>query len=91
MTILARKINDGILRHTIRLARDALRQCGKTLRRSKISILGVYPSDIFRNQGFSTKELVDMYLRHAEEILTYFKEKSEDNQTFRQIFAKALS
>ena len=71
MTILARKINDGILKHTIRLARDALGQCGKTLRRAKISILGVYPPDVFRNQGFSIKELVDMLHGRGVKVKVY--------------------
>ena len=37
---LARKINEGLNRHSIKLIQKGLRNCGKTLRRSRISILG---------------------------------------------------
>jgi nucleotide sugar dehydrogenase len=37
---LARKINEGITRHSIRLIQNALRNCGKTLRRARISVFG---------------------------------------------------
>jgi len=41
MLMLARKINEEMLDHTLHLTRDALRSCGKTLRRARISVLGV--------------------------------------------------
>ena len=37
---IARKINEGITIHSTKLAQKALRICGKTLRRAKISIFG---------------------------------------------------
>ncbi|TRO42473.1 hypothetical protein E2P42_03045 [Candidatus Bathyarchaeota archaeon] len=37
---LARRINESIVKHGIRLTQDALRSCGKTLRRSRIAVLG---------------------------------------------------
>jgi UDP-N-acetyl-D-mannosaminuronic acid dehydrogenase len=37
---LARKTNEGLARHSIKLTQKALRKCGKTLRRAKISIFG---------------------------------------------------
>ncbi|MCW3997138.1 MAG: hypothetical protein NWF10_01040 [Candidatus Bathyarchaeota archaeon] len=37
---LARKTNEGLARHSIKLTHKALRKCGKTLRRAKISIFG---------------------------------------------------
>ncbi len=37
---IARKINEGITIHSSKLAQKALRICGKTLRRAKISIFG---------------------------------------------------
>lgn len=40
ISTLARKINEGVNRHSIKLIQKALRSCGKTLRRSRISVLG---------------------------------------------------
>jgi UDP-N-acetyl-D-mannosaminuronate dehydrogenase len=37
---LATRINEGMVRHAISLTQDALRSCGKTLRRSRIAVLG---------------------------------------------------
>ena len=37
---LAVRINESMLRHAINLTQDALRSCGKTLRRSRIAVLG---------------------------------------------------
>jgi UDP-N-acetyl-D-mannosaminuronate dehydrogenase len=35
------EIDEEVLKHAVNLIRDALRSCGKTLRRSKISLLGI--------------------------------------------------
>jgi UDP-N-acetyl-D-mannosaminuronic acid dehydrogenase len=40
LPILARKINEDMIRHAVNLTRDALRSCGKTLRRAKVAVLG---------------------------------------------------
>jgi UDP-N-acetyl-D-mannosaminuronate dehydrogenase len=40
ISTLARKINERLNRHSIKLIQKALRSCGKTLRRSRISVLG---------------------------------------------------
>jgi len=37
---LARKINEDMVRHAINLTKDALRSCGKTLRRAKVAVFG---------------------------------------------------
>jgi UDP-N-acetyl-D-mannosaminuronic acid dehydrogenase len=37
---LARKINEDIVRHAVNLTNDALRSCGKTLRRARVAVLG---------------------------------------------------
>jgi len=59
MLVLARKINDEKPTHAIRLVRDALRQCGKPLRRAKIAILGVsYRPNVKEPRGSKTEELV---------------------------------
>ena len=38
---VAREINEEVLKHAVSLIREALRSCEKTLRRAKISLLGV--------------------------------------------------
>ena len=37
---LARKINEDIVSHAVNLTRDALRGCGKTIRRGRVAVLG---------------------------------------------------
>jgi UDP-N-acetyl-D-mannosaminuronic acid dehydrogenase len=37
---LARKINEDMVRHAVNLTKDALRSCGKTLRRARVAVLG---------------------------------------------------
>jgi nucleotide sugar dehydrogenase len=37
---LARKINEDTVRHAVNLTQDALRSCGKTLRRARVAVLG---------------------------------------------------
>jgi nucleotide sugar dehydrogenase len=59
--LLARKINDERPTYTIRLVRDALKQCGKPLRRARIAILGVsYGPNVKEPRGSKTEELVKM-------------------------------
>ncbi len=41
LTQLARKINDDVANYTFHLIKDSLKSCGKTVRRSKISVLGI--------------------------------------------------
>jgi len=72
MTILARKINDEMLRHTLRLTEDALRRCGKTLRRAKIPVFGVsYRPNVKNPVGTSTRELVNMLSSRGAKVLVY--------------------
>jgi UDP-N-acetyl-D-mannosaminuronic acid dehydrogenase len=37
---LARKINEDMVKHAVNLTRDALRSCGKTLRRARVAVFG---------------------------------------------------
>jgi nucleotide sugar dehydrogenase len=37
---LARQINEDMIRHAVNIAQDALRSCGKTLRRARVAVLG---------------------------------------------------
>jgi UDP-N-acetyl-D-mannosaminuronic acid dehydrogenase len=38
---IAREVNEETIRHAVNLTKDALRNCGKTLRRAKVSLLGI--------------------------------------------------
>ena len=40
LTALARQINEDMVRHGVNLTQDALRSCGKTLRRARVAVLG---------------------------------------------------
>ncbi len=41
LATLARQLNEDMIRHAVNLTQNALRNCGRTLRRSRITILGV--------------------------------------------------
>lgn len=72
MALLARKINDEMLKHTLRLTEEALRRCGKTLRRAKIPVLGVsYRPNVKNPQGTSARELVNMLSSRGAKVLVY--------------------
>ncbi len=61
MVTLARKINDEMLNHALHLTKDALRLCGKTIRRAKISVFGVsYRPNVKETSGSPVKELINM-------------------------------
>ena len=72
MLTLARKINDEMLTHTLHLARDALHSCGKTVRRAKISVLGVSSRpNVKESRGSPTKKLVSMLKRRGSLVQVY--------------------
>ena len=59
LTNLARKMNDDTATYTFRLVKDALKACGKTVRRSKLSVLGIssHP-DIKEPPGALTRKVI---------------------------------
>ncbi|MFQ5999889.1 MAG: nucleotide sugar dehydrogenase [Candidatus Bathyarchaeia archaeon] len=72
MLMLARKINEEMLTHTLHLARDALRSCGKTLRRAKVSVLGVSSCpNVKESRGSPTKKLVSALRRKGSLVRVY--------------------
>jgi nucleotide sugar dehydrogenase len=60
---IAREINEEIIKHVINLVKDALRSCGKTLRRARVSVLGVSQT---RNTKGSPKSLVGELVKTLE-------------------------
>ncbi len=72
MLTLARRINEGMVGHTVRLVKDALRTCGKNLRRAKISVFGVScRPNTKETEGSSVKKLVDALRRRGGHVWVY--------------------
>jgi len=72
MLTLARKINDEMLGYTLHLVRDALKSCGKTMRRAKISVFGVScRPNIKEPRGSSIKKLVSMLSKKGALVKVY--------------------
>ena len=72
MLTLARKINEEVLDHTLYLARDALRSCGKTMRRAKIAVFGVSSRPNVKVPHDSpTKKLVNMLKKKGMLVQVY--------------------
>ncbi len=72
MLSLATKINDETLDHTIRLIRDALRSCQKTLRRAKISVFGISSlPNRKRATNSAAKKLVNLLKKRGASIQVY--------------------
>jgi nucleotide sugar dehydrogenase len=44
LPVLARQINENMVKHTVNLTQRALRGCGKTLRRAHVAVLGQFSS-----------------------------------------------
>ncbi|MEM3622755.1 MAG: nucleotide sugar dehydrogenase [Candidatus Bathyarchaeia archaeon] len=60
---IAREINEEIIKHAINLTNDALRSCGKTLRRTRVSVLGVSQTP---NAKSSPKKMVKNLIKMLE-------------------------
>ncbi len=62
MLVLARKINDEMLGHTVQLVREALGKRQKPLRGAKVALLGVsYRANIKEPRGTAVTKLVKMF------------------------------
>jgi len=72
MLTLARKVNDEMLSRTLHLVRDALKSCGKPMRRVRISVFGVsrYPN-IKEPRGSFVKKLVNMLSKKGALVKVY--------------------
>ncbi len=72
MLTLTRKINDEMLGHTLHLVGDALKSCGKTMRRAKISVFGVSSRpNIKEPRGSSIKKFVSMLSKKGALVKVY--------------------
>lgn len=65
LATLARQLNEDMIRHAVNLAQNALRSCGRTLRRSKITILGA------TGLGTTGETLVKMLEKKGAKTVAY--------------------
>jgi len=72
MLALAGRVNEEMIGHTVRLVKDALRACGKNLRRARISVLGVSSRRNSREtEGSLVKGLVNALKRRGGRMWVY--------------------
>jgi UDP-N-acetyl-D-mannosaminuronic acid dehydrogenase len=62
---LARQINEDMVKHAVNLTQDALRGCGKTLRRARVAVLGT------ANQNTATEEFIKSVTTKGAKITLY--------------------
>jgi nucleotide sugar dehydrogenase len=68
----ARRINDQIAEYSLRLVKDALKMCGKTVRRAKVTVLGVSRSpDVKEPPGALTKRVIALLKRKVRTVQIY--------------------
>ena len=65
MTALARQVNEDMVRHAVNLTQDALRSCGRTLRRARIAVLGA------TGQGTTGETFVKMLVAKGAKTSLY--------------------
>jgi UDP-N-acetyl-D-mannosaminuronate dehydrogenase len=72
MPPLARKINDQMPSHTIRLVIDALRVCKKNIKRAKVAILGVsYRANVKEIRFSPVKEVIEMLQKRGAKVIVF--------------------
>lgn len=64
LPLLARQINDEMIRHGLVLTQSALRNCGKTLRRAKIAVFGAISQS-------STEQFSKMLVQKGAKVTVY--------------------
>ena len=86
LSILSRRINEGLNKHSIKLAQKSLRVCGKTLRRAKISIFGLIQP---KNTAF---ELIKSIEKKGAKISVYDPFRSKRlPQDEKKLFKRSLN
>jgi UDPglucose 6-dehydrogenase len=89
MPVLARQINEDMVRHAINLTQEALRSCGKPLRRARVALLGtVQPAT-------GAAEFVEMLEAKGSRITRYDpqgveSEQAEEKRTLRRTLNEAV-
>jgi UDP-N-acetyl-D-mannosaminuronic acid dehydrogenase len=69
---IARETNEEIINHAVNLAKDALRNCGKTIRRARIALLGISQAPNMKDQPKEfIKKLIEMLEAKGAKINLY--------------------
>lgn len=96
MLTFARRINDEMLGHTVRLVRDALRVCGKNMRRAKVTIFGIScRPNVKVAEGSQAKKLINrlnkkgMMIRVYDPLFSY-KELTEMGYPIERTLKKTV-
>ncbi|MCJ7424155.1 nucleotide sugar dehydrogenase [Candidatus Bathyarchaeota archaeon] len=85
ITLMARETNEEMVKHAVNLTRDALGHCGKTLKRSKISLLGVSQRLNEKNSPRKVlKELARMLEARGAKLNLYDPHSSNNETTEMQ-------
>ena len=87
--VIAREINEEIVKHAVNLTKDALRNCGKTLRRAKISLLGILQVPNMKSPPKKMfEELAKMLEAKGAKVSFYDPYFSSDDQAETQYHLK---
>ncbi len=89
MPMLARQVNEDMVRHTVNLTQEALRSCGKPLRRARVALLGTV------KPATGASEFVEMLEAKGSRITRYDpqgveSEQAEGKQTLRRTLNEAV-
>jgi len=72
LTPLAKKINDEIVDYTLRLVKDALKVCGKTVRRANVSVLGISRRPNIKEQPGTLKKRIISHLKKKVKVVQVY-------------------
>lgn len=68
----AREINESVVKHTVQLVREALRECGKTLRGANTAVFGVsYKPNVKEPKGSRAINIVKMLEAEGANVKVY--------------------
>ncbi len=96
MATLARKVNNALLNQVFYLVRDALRSCGRSVKRARILVLGVSCRPNEKElKGSRVKELVEILLNKGMFVKVYdplfsYKELAELGYPAERTFTEAV-
>ena len=72
LTLDARKINDDMPRHVTKLASDGLRVCGKSLKRAKITVLGIsYRPNVKETRFSPSLDLISILKKRGAKVTSF--------------------
>ncbi|UCE96665.1 MAG: hypothetical protein JSV51_03465 [Candidatus Bathyarchaeota archaeon] len=95
LMLLARRINEEIAEHIFSLVKDALKACGKTVRRAKVTVLGISQRPNSKEPpGFLIKSIINLLnkkLRVVQVSDPFFSREELENFGFDgEKFSKAV-